>query len=141
MSMPTLKTGVKIPSLDVEPALFVVHGQPYSKANSRQFIRPGKIIKSAKALAYCDMFKLQCPWMDVPYTGDVTVSMEIYYASRRPDLDESLILDLLQGKIIANDRQIKMRHVKWGLDKDNPRAIILVQKFDPSVDIFKTSIS
>jgi Holliday junction resolvase RusA-like endonuclease len=52
--------------------------------------------------------------------------MKIYYASRRPDLDESLILDLMQGIIYENDRSVKEKHIFWGLDKENPRAEITV---------------
>ena len=52
----------------------------------------------------------------------------IYYASRRPDLDESLIMDLLQDVAYKNDRQVKAKIILHGLDKDNPRAEIrLVQ--------------
>jgi Holliday junction resolvase RusA-like endonuclease len=63
-------------------------------------------------------------------TGDLRVTLHIYYASRRPDLDESLILDLLQGLVYVNDRQVKERHIYWGLDPDSPRAEILVEKID-----------
>jgi len=82
-------------------------------------------IKSQKALDYAGMFKLQAPEA-VPFECDVKVEMTIYYASRRPDLDESLILDLLQGVTYLNDRQVKEKHIRWGLDKDLPRCEILV---------------
>ena len=65
-------------------------------------------------------------------TGDLKVTMFIFYASRRPDLDESLILDLMQGLIYENDRQVKEKHILWGLDPDKPRAEIIVEKI-PSV--------
>lgn len=58
--------------------------------------------------------------------GDVCVEIKIYYASRRPDLDESLILDLLQDVAYTNDRQVKEKHIYWGLDKENPRCEIKV---------------
>jgi Holliday junction resolvase RusA-like endonuclease len=61
-------------------------------------------------------------------TGDLRVTLHIFYASRRPDLDESLILDLMQGLIYANDRQVKERHCYWGLDPENPRAEIIIEK-------------
>lgn len=61
-------------------------------------------------------------------TGDLKVTMFIFYASRRPDLDESLILDLMQGLIYENDRQVKEKHILWGLDPDKPRAEIIVEK-------------
>lgn len=106
-------------------------GEPASKANSRRVVRIGgmsRLIKSAKALSYSDMFKQQCPVLPVLMTGDLVVTMHIYYASRRPDLDESLILDLLQGCIYLNDRQVKERHTYWHLDKLNPRSEILIEK-------------
>jgi len=83
-------------------------------------------IKSKKALDYCDIFREQCPDNDDLLECDVSVDMTIYYASRRPDLDESLILDLLQGKAYKNDRQVKEKHIRWGLDTERPRSIITV---------------
>lgn len=106
-------------------------GEPASKSNSRRVVRIGgmsRLIKSAKALSYSDMFKQQCPVLPVLMTGDLVVTMHIYYASRRPDLDESLILDLLQGCVYLNDRQVKERHTYWHLDKLNPRSEILIEK-------------
>jgi Holliday junction resolvase RusA-like endonuclease len=60
--------------------------------------------------------------------GDLCVTMHIYYASRRPDLDDSLILDLMQGLVYKNDRQVKERHLYWHLDKENPHTEILIEK-------------
>lgn len=106
---------------------FTVHGEPASKANSRRWT--GKFfIKSSKALNYVKQFESQCPVLTPLMEGDLCVSIKIWYASRRPDLDESLILDCMQGKIYKNDRAVKERHVFWGLDKDSPRAEIVVSK-------------
>jgi Holliday junction resolvase RusA-like endonuclease len=52
----------------------------------------------------------------------------IHYASRRPDLDESVILDAMQGIVYKNDRQVKEKQIYWGLDPQNPRCEILVEK-------------
>ncbi len=108
----------------------IIFGEPASKANSRRVVRLGgvsRLIKSQKALTYSEAFKQQatpiCPLIE----SDVSVTMHIYYASRRPDLDESLILDLLQGVLYLNDRQVKEKHIYWGLDKDNPRTEIMVE--------------
>jgi hypothetical protein len=107
-------------------------GEPASKSNSRRLVRFGglsRLIKSEKALTYTDAFKQQTAQLGYePFTEDVVVIMRIYYASRRPDLDESLILDLLQGVTYLNDRQVKEKHIYWGLDKENPRTEIMVQK-------------
>ena len=110
---------------------FVVYGEPASKANSRQLVhlngRPA-FIKSAKARGYERDFKLQCKKIDPLMSGDVRVDITIYYATRRPDLDESVILDCMQGCIYENDRQVKEKHVYHALDKENPRAEIRVEK-------------
>lgn len=86
-----------------------------------------RLIKSAKALSYSDQFKQQCPVLDELLLGDLCVTMHIWYASRRPDLDESLILDLLQDRVYKNDRQVKERHTYWHLDPLCPRTEIVVE--------------
>lgn len=106
-------------------------GEPASKANSRKLVtirgRPA-VIKSAKARSYVEAFSRQCPVLVPPVTDDVEVEITIYYASRRPDLDESVILDCMQDRIYKNDRQVKVKHVFWGgVDKGNPRADIVVR--------------
>ncbi len=114
---------------------FVIEGEPASKANSRRIVKIGNriaSIKSQKALSYADAFKLQAPKVE-PLTDPVRITLTIYYASRRPDLDESLILDLLQGIAYVNDRQVREKHVYWGLDPDRPRCHIRVEA-DPGLD-------
>lgn len=106
---------------------FTIEGEPASKANSRRWT--GKyFIKSEKALNYKKTFEKQCPLLGELLEGDLRVTIRIYYASRRPDLDPSLIFDLMQGFVYTNDRQIKEQHLYWGLDKDRPRAEITVEK-------------
>lgn len=112
---------------------FEIIGEPASKANSRRWT--GKFfIKSEKALNYSKMFKEQCPVLDPLLEGDLHVDITIWYASRRPDLDESLILDLMQDCIYKNDRQIKSKYIRWGLDKHRPRTLIRVSPLDSSSD-------
>ncbi len=113
-------------------AEFIVYGEPASKANSRQIVRNRRTgkpmsIKSKKALGYVADFALQCPQINPVATEDVRVTLTIHYASRRPDLDESIILDCMQGYIYKNDRQVKEKHVYWALDRDNPRTEIKVE--------------
>lgn len=108
-----------------------IFGEPASKANSRKIARIGgisRLIKSKKALTYGEAFKAQCTPISPLMSGDVRVTMKIYYASRRPDLDESLILDLLQDVVYINDRQVKEKHIYWGLDKENPRTEMLIEQ-------------
>jgi Holliday junction resolvase RusA-like endonuclease len=112
--------------------MFTIEGEPASKANSRKLVMiKGRMIpiKSQKALDYVKAFQKQIPKID-PLTEEyVKVEMMIYYASRRPDLDESLILDCMQNYVYYNDRQVKEKHIYWGLDKENPRTIIRVSEF------------
>ena len=115
----------------MQPILLTILGEPASKANSRRLVFIGgkpRVIKSKKALDYATAFKRQVTGSQSELLpGDVVVTITIYYASRRPDLDESLILDLLQDVAYVNDRQVKERHIYWGLDKTNPRAEIRVE--------------
>tara|TARA_Y100001963_G_C6761520_1_gene439717 strand:+ start:1294 stop:1677 length:384 start_codon:yes stop_codon:yes gene_type:complete len=108
---------------------FEIMGEPASKANSRQLVtiknRPA-FIKSKKARDYLKMFVAQCPKLPELLEGDLKVEATIYYKSRRPDLDESVILDAMEKLIYANDRQVKEKHIKWGLDRENPRSTIKV---------------
>lgn len=107
----------------------IIYGEPASKANSRKIVMFGKrpaIIKSVKAREYVKTFEQQCPKLTELVTDDLEVEITIYYASRRPDLDESVILDCMQGFIYKNDRQVKKKTIYWGLDRDNPRSEIKV---------------
>jgi len=116
-----------------DPCIIYVDGEPASKANSRAFVKiAGKprMIKSKKALGYVRDFNIQCPIRRELFEGDTAVAIKIYYASKRPDLDESLILDLLQGKVFKNDRCVKSKYIEWGLSRDNPRVIIVVSSID-----------
>jgi len=112
--------------------IFTIEGEPASKANQRKLVSiKGRMvpIKSKKALDYVKEFQKQIPKID-PLTEDyVKVEMMIYYASRRPDLDESLILDCMQNYVYYNDRQVKEKHIYWGLDKERPRTIIRVSEY------------
>lgn len=126
---------------------FTIKGQPFSKANSRKIVSFGKraaSIKSDKAREYersaIEQINVLMDGKE-PLEGDVSVSMDIYYPSRRQDLDESLILDVMQerkdrktGKIVCkgiylNDRQVKhKKDIVWHLDPSNPRTTITVRK-------------
>lgn len=104
----------------------VVYGEPASKANSRRWT--GRLfIKSKKALDYEKAFRSQAKPLESLLEGDLKATIRIWYASRRPDLDPSLILDLLQGIVYTNDRQVREQHLYWGLDKENPRAEITIE--------------
>jgi Holliday junction resolvase RusA-like endonuclease len=116
-------------ALDGDMSAFVIQGEPCSKANSRRLVLiKGRIvpIKSKKALEYSKMFSQQCLTKKEVFTEDLIVCMKIFYKTRRPDLDESLILDLMQGNIYKNDRSIKLKYIEHGLDKESPKTLIVV---------------
>lgn len=113
---------------------FTVEGEPASKANSRRLV-PGttkdgrrftRSIKSDKALSYVEKFNAQCPVLEEPWDGPVALYCIVHYASRRPDLDCSVIEDCLQGKVIVNDRNILEKHYLKRLDKERPRTDIRI---------------
>jgi len=116
-------------SIDDDPCIITILGEPSSKANSRRLVFLGgkpRFIKSKKALKYSRDFDLQCPVRKKMFEEDLSIAIKIYYRSRRPDLDESLILDLLQGKVYKNDRSIKAKYVEHGLDKEFPYSVIVI---------------
>lgn len=116
----------------------VILGEPASKANSRRLVKFGDrpaSIKSTKALSYEKSAILQIPDNAKKMIEcDICLTAWIYYATRRPDLDESIIMDVMQAKykkgvlirrgVYLNDRQIKQKHIYHGIDKLNPRAEI-----------------
>ena len=116
-----------------EKIVFTIEGEPASKSNSRKIVSFGKrmgVIKSEKARNYEKLFASQCPTLENLIESEVKVELIIHYASRRPDLDESVILDCMQGKIYVNDRQVKQKHIYWGLDRDRPRTHVRVSPME-----------
>ena len=104
-----------------------VKGEPASKANSRRFVKmKGRpyLIKSQKALDYIKSFEKQAEKLEKLIECDVAAHITIHYKTRRPDLDESVILDCLQGVAYKNDRQVKEKHIYWALDREEPRATV-----------------
>jgi len=111
---------------------FWVAGEPASAKNQRRIVSVGgkpRLIKSAKALAYCKEFQRQSPSGLELIDGDVAVRCDVWYASRRPDLScMDLLMDLLQGVAYKNDRSVRASMSLWNLDRENPRTRIRVRK-------------
>ena len=104
-----------------------VKGEPASKANSRRFVKiKGRpyLIKSQKALDYIKSFEKQAEKLEELIECDVAAHITIHCKTRRPDLDESVILDCLQGVAYKNDRQVREKHIYWALDREEPRATV-----------------
>lgn len=135
---------------------FTILGEAASKANSREIVqiagRPSSI-KSKKARDYeADAVKQIPPACRVQLDCPVRVTLHLYYKSQRPDLDESVVLDVLQDRyrkgaitpaqkalgikaprvlvqkgVIRNDRLVREKHVFFHIDKANPRAHIVIE--------------
>lgn len=114
-----------------------ISGQLCSKSNSRQLILRGKhprIIKSKAALEYVKESSIQIKRQlknHKPFEDYVRLEVHVWYASRRPDLDISLIQDVLQENgIYQNDRQVVEIHAFKYRDTKNPRIIVRISEID-----------
>jgi Holliday junction resolvase RusA-like endonuclease len=128
-------------------------GEPASKGNQRQIVsfpdgkggRRPALIKSKKARDYERDAMLQIPpAARQRIEGPVRVTLRIFYATERPDLDESVVLDVLQDRhrgkgearelvqkgVYRNDRQVREKHVYHAIDRANPRAEIEVETLE-----------
>lgn len=121
-----------------------IEGKVVSKANSRRATRSGLFIKSADALAFEQTAWAQIPHDLTPMVGDVLFIATIYYANYRPDLDESLLLDVLQQRknkagnvffngVYLNDRQVKAKIILHAIDKERPRVEFTVMRYTEKV--------
>lgn len=114
----------------------LIIGEPASKANSREIVMFGKrpaVIKSKKARSYEKsaipqvVLQTRLAGWKCRATGPIRVTMSIYYATQRPDLDESVVLDVMQQIVYGNDRQVREKHIFHRIDRDNPRAEVLIE--------------
>jgi Holliday junction resolvase RusA-like endonuclease len=115
----------------------ILHGEPASKANSRRLVTirgQARLIKSQKALDYVAAVKRTYPPLVPLLEGDLRMVADVYYATRRPDLDVSLILDALQDIAYKNDRQVREMHLYHHLDRENPRAEITLEEMHDDTD-------
>jgi Holliday junction resolvase RusA-like endonuclease len=113
-------------------------GKLVSKANSRRAV-PGRTktgktfnryIKSESALD----FEQSALWQlkkivgnKKPLQGELALEVTAFYESRRPDLDISLLMDVLEkAGVYENDRQIHQIVATKMYDKETPRVEFLV---------------
>jgi Holliday junction resolvase RusA-like endonuclease len=138
---------------------FTILGQPVSHKNGYHIVTLGKgptavprIVKSKEALAWeRDALRQIPPAARQRIEGPVRITLRCFYANERPDLDESLVLDVLQDRFVAlaafgtngpkqigkrqlsqagvyrNDRQVREKHVYHGIDAREPRVEIVVE--------------
>jgi hypothetical protein len=110
----------------------IIYGEPASAKNQRKIVKFGSrpaLIKSDKARTYGNVFNDQCPILDSLLEGDLSLRIDVWYASRRPDLAcTDFIQDLLQKRVYANDRQVKAQMSVWNLARKDPRCRIQVKR-------------
>lgn len=154
----------QLPTFDVaampapdDAVRFTIRGEAASKANSRELALIGpkdkrRVIsrKSDKALDFEAEAILQIPAeARRMFVGLVAVELRVFYASMRPDLDESIVLDVLQARfgpvtkgkprrlvrrgVYVNDRQVWHKRVTRGLDAADPRIEVVVWPLSPEV--------
>ena len=116
---------------------FEIEGTPASKGNRRRLVKirgVSRSVKSPEAQLYARLFTAQCPVIHPLLSGPIRLEATIYSPSRRSDLDESLIMDGLQGLVIENDRQIIEKIIVKRLDPANPRSIITITELDGDLE-------
>ena len=99
--------------------------------SSNRYWRMGKnrIYRSTEAVNYCNYVALLCNAAGIePVDGDVAVTLHVYRAAKRGDLDNKIkcLLDSLQGYAYHNDSQIAEIHAMRFEDKHNPRVVVEV---------------
>lgn len=59
----------------------------------------------------------------------IAIELHVWYKSKRPDLDVSLIQDVLQeAGVYKNDRLIVELHAFKYIDRKNPRIIVRIKE-------------
>jgi Holliday junction resolvase RusA-like endonuclease len=149
---------------------FTILGEPCSKANSRELVTLPRFskkhqkvmpmaasIKSPEARSFERAALRQIPPEHrQALEGPMRITIHAYYASERPDLDCSLVLDCLQNRyktvkgalvkigdgkytheeservltqkgVVRNDRRFREQHFYHHIDRQNPRAEIEIE--------------
>ena len=105
----------------------VIYGQAPSKSNSYKIIKCGGFSRLGKTDAtkkYEESFFMQCGLRNAGISKRFKMTIDVYFSSDRPDLDNSLkiVLDCWQSaRVIANDRLCSEIHARKLIDKERPR--------------------
>lgn len=114
----------------------VIHGRCPSKSNCYKIIKLGEFYSLGKQKQLSDYEKLfyhQCKNKFLNIADYFKISIHVYYADKRPDIDNStkIILDCLQMcKVIENDRNCLEINAKKCIDKKDPRIEIKLTIID-----------
>lgn len=103
---------------------------PYPPSANRYWRHTqGRIVRSREANDY----KAQVGWLCnveglQPYTGNVSVSIDVYRPAKRGDLDNTMkcLLDALIGYAYLDDKQIVEIHAMRHDDRQDPRVEVVI---------------
>lgn len=111
----------------------IIHGQPPSKSNAYRIVNVHGHVSLCKTPAtkkYEESFFMQCSLRNANIDKRFKLTMDVYFQSDRPDIDNSCkaVLDCLQTiKAIKNDRLCSELHVRKLIDKENPRIEFVLE--------------
>lgn len=110
-----------------------IDGDLMSKSNSRIMTTRGgrtRLIKKPKAIEYEESALWQLKGQlrgHVTFTRPVRLDVRVWYSSMRPDLDVSLLQDVLEkAGVYKNDRLVEEIHAHRFLDRENPRLEVTI---------------
>ena len=89
-------------------------------------------VKSVKAQRTTADFitQIRAKWKREALDGLVSLRAVIYYPSRRHDLDDSLLCDILEkAGVVGNDRQIVYKELLKCVDTQNPRVEMTIEVY------------
>lgn len=112
----------------------IIYGQCPSKSNGYRIITihgHGSLAKTPATKKYEEDFFMQCGLRNAGISKRFKLTIDVYFSSDRPDLDNSckVVLDCLQAaKAIVNDRLCSEIHARKLIDKENPRIEFVLEE-------------
>lgn len=111
-----------------------IYGACPSKSNCYKVVRReghGALTKSDALKVYEQSFFMQNTLRHKKISRRFKFTVDVYYKSDRPDLDNALkiLLDCLQlSETITNDRLCAEIHARKFIDKFNPRVVFTIEE-------------
>lgn len=111
-----------------------IYGLPPSKSNAYRIIAKcghGSLAKTEATKKYEESFFMQCGLRNANITKRYKLTVDVYFSSDRPDLDNALkvIEDCLQScGAVKNDRLCSEIHARKLIDKENPRIEFVIEE-------------
>lgn len=105
----------------------IIRGTVPLKSNQYRIITihgHGSLAKTDATKKYEESFFMQCSLRNANISKRFKLTIDVFFSSDRPDLDNALkvCLDCLQScKAIRNDRLCAEIHARKLIDKENPR--------------------